>query len=63
MEELPETAAASPPGAPERGSRLDSWKEIAAYVNRDVRTLQRWEKTAGLPVRRLHKPGLRAVYA
>ena len=63
MEELPETAAASPPGAPERGSRLDSWKEIAAYVNRDVRTLQRWEKTAGLPLLRMHKPGLRAVYA
>lgn len=45
------------------GTRLDSWKEIAAYLKRDVRTLQRWEKTAGLPVRRLQKPGLRAVFA
>ena len=47
----------------ERGVRLDSWKEIAAHLNRDVRTVQRWEKTAALPVRRLQKPGLRAVFA
>jgi len=31
---------------------LDSWKEIAAFLNRGVRTVQRWEKTEGLPVRR-----------
>jgi hypothetical protein len=24
--------------------RLDSWKEIALYVHRDVTTVQRWEK-------------------
>jgi tetratricopeptide (TPR) repeat protein len=36
--------------------RLDSWKEIAAYLKRDVRTVQRWEKTEKLPVRRhLHE--------
>jgi Tol biopolymer transport system component len=63
MAEFPEAQAASPPGARDRGTRLDSWKEIAAYLQRDVRTLQRWEKTAGLPVRRMQKPGLRAVYA
>lgn len=63
MAEFPETPAASPQGARDRGTRLDSWKEIAAYLQRDVRTLQRWEKTAGLPVRRMQKPGLRAVYA
>jgi tricorn protease-like protein len=51
------------PGAHERGARLDSWKEIAAYLNRDIRTVQRWEKSASLPVRRLQKPGLRAVFA
>ena len=34
------------------GERLDSWKEIARYLNRDVRTVQRWEETSGLPVRR-----------
>jgi TolB-like protein/Tfp pilus assembly protein PilF len=33
--------------------RLDSWKEIAAYLKKEVRTVQRWEKTGGLPVRRL----------
>jgi len=33
--------------------RLDSWKEIAAYVKREIRTVQRWEKSLGLPVRRL----------
>lgn len=31
---------------------LSSWKEIAAYLGRGVRTVQRYEKT-GLPVRRL----------
>ncbi len=32
--------------------RLDSWKEIAAYLKRGVRTAQRWQRAAGLPVRR-----------
>lgn len=37
------------------GERLDSWKEIAAYLKRDERTVRRWEEE-GLPVRRkLHK--------
>jgi hypothetical protein len=31
---------------------LQSWKEIAAYLKRGVRTAQRWESCAGLPVRR-----------
>ena len=34
------------------GRRLESWKDIAAYLRRDVRTVQRWEKREGLPVRR-----------
>jgi len=33
-------------------NRLDSWKEIAGYLKRDIRTVQRWEKLEGLPVRR-----------
>lgn len=37
---------------PDPSDRLDSWKEIAAFLGRTVRTVQRWEKTAGLPVRR-----------
>jgi Tol biopolymer transport system component len=35
-----------------RESRLDSWKEIAAYLRRDVSTVQRWEKREGMPVHR-----------
>ncbi len=42
--------------------RLDSWKEIAAYLRRGVRTVQRWERVAGLPVRRIG-PARGAVYA
>jgi transcriptional activator of cad operon len=44
-------------GAP--ADRLESWKEIAAYFRRDVRTVQRWEQTDGLPVhrhKRAHRP-------
>ena len=33
--------------------RLDSWKEIAAYLKKEVRTVQRWEKNSDLPIRRL----------
>ncbi len=31
---------------------LNSWKEIAAYLGRGVRTVQRWERDLGLPVHR-----------
>jgi hypothetical protein len=31
---------------------LTSWKEIAAYLGKGVRTVQRWEREFGLPVRR-----------
>ncbi len=43
--------------------RLDSWKEIAVYLKRSVRTVTRWEREEGLPVHRhLHsKSG--TVYA
>ena len=38
------------------GRRLDSWKEIAAYLKRDVATVRRWEKREALPVQRhLHE--------
>jgi serine/threonine-protein kinase len=33
--------------------RLDSWKEIAAYLNRSERTVRRWEESEELPVHRL----------
>lgn len=45
------------------GRRLESWKEIAAYLRRDVTTVRRWEKREGLPVRRLHHSRLGSVYA
>lgn len=35
------------------GERFDSWKEIAEYLGRDRTTVMRWERTAGLPVRRV----------
>jgi predicted DNA-binding transcriptional regulator AlpA len=34
-------------------TRIDSWKEIAAYLGRDVRTVFRWEKDKKLPVHRV----------
>jgi hypothetical protein len=43
--------------------RLESWKEIAAYLHRDVRTVQRWEKSEGLPVQRHFHDKLGSVYA
>jgi len=43
--------------------RLDSWKEIAAYLRKDVRTVQRWEKNEGLPVYRHQHDKLGSVYA
>lgn len=43
--------------------KLESWKAIAAYLKRDVTTVQRWERREGMPVHRhLHdKQG--SVYA
>ena len=43
--------------------RLESWKEIAAYLRREVRTVQRWEKREGLPVHRHVHDKLGSVYA
>jgi TolB-like protein/Flp pilus assembly protein TadD len=43
--------------------RLDSWKEIASYLGRSVRTVQRWERHEALPVHRLQHDKLGNVYA
>lgn len=43
--------------------RLDSWKEIAAYLKRDVATARRWEKREALPIHRHHHEKLGSVYA
>ena len=42
---------------------LDSWKEIATYVKRDVSTVQRWEKREGMPVHRHVHDKRGSVYA
>ena len=43
--------------------RLDSWKEIAAYLRRNERTARRWEKTEALPVYRHAHAKRDSVYA
>ena len=52
-------------GTPQSQSedRLDSWKEIAAYLKRDVTTVQRWEKREGMPVHRHLHDRMGSVYA
>jgi len=46
-----------------KGRRLDSWKAIAQYLQRDVRSVQRWEHARGLPVHRLPGEKSGAVFA
>ncbi len=43
--------------------RLDSWKQIARYLGRSVRTVRRWEQHEDLPVRRHVHRSLASVYA
>src|SRR5580692_1238678 len=50
----------SPKSPPDR---LDSWKEIASHLNRDVTTVQRWEKREGMPVHRHLHDKMGSVYA
>ncbi|MEP6939312.1 MAG: hypothetical protein ABI846_06070 [Rudaea sp.] len=52
--------------APARGEsegRLDSWKRIAAYLKRDVSTVQRWERREAMPVHRHQHDKLGSVFA
>ena len=53
---LPDRAPGSAPDS------LGSWKEIAAYLKRDERTVRRWEKQ-GLPVHRHSHNRQASVYA
>jgi hypothetical protein len=46
-------APGKPNDPPNDVRRLESWGEIASYLRRDIRTVQRWEANYGLPVRRL----------
>src|SRR6266581_467482 len=56
-------AALGPEGSPLLGKKLDSWGEIASYLGREVRTVQRWEVTEGLPVHRHEHKKKSTVYA
>ncbi len=53
----------APPSERPLEDRLDSWKEIAAYLNRDVTTVQRWEKREAMPVHRHLHDRMGSVYA
>ena len=59
----PNQKAPSARSADSSTERLDSWKEIALFLKRDVSTVQRWEKLEALPVHR-HMHGERGtIYA
>ena len=44
-------------------ARLESWKEIAVFFDRDEKTVRRWEKELRLPVHRLPGKSKGRVYA
>jgi hypothetical protein len=51
---------------PERNTpqkTLESWKQIAAYLDRSERTVRRWEATEGLPVHRREHERQDTVFA
>ncbi len=52
-----------PSEIPGSDTPLDSWKEIAAYLQRDVSTAMRWEKSEELPVHRHQHSSRASVYA
>jgi Tol biopolymer transport system component len=58
-----ETSSSTPPTVRPAEDHLDSWKEIAAYLNRDVTTVQRWERREGMPVHRHQHDRIGSVYA
>ena len=62
MDPVP-SGSTSEPEPSRREDRLDSWKEIATYLSRSVRTLHRWEKDEGLPVHRHQHKDLGSVFA
>ena len=51
------------PQASGAGRRLDSWKEIASYLKRSVRSVQRWETEEAMPIHRHHHDKRGSVYA
>src|ERR1700741_1234096 len=49
--------------SPLNEARLESWGEIANYLRRDIRTVQRWERNLGLPIHRLAVGKQSSVFA
>ena len=47
----------------DKGKYLDSWKDIAAYLGRNIRTCRNWERDLGLPVHRLDDSPKSHVFA
>lgn len=60
---MAEPSPDTPPSSTPLQDRLDSWKEIAAHLHRDVTTVQRWEKREGMPVHRHQHDRIGSVYA
>src|ERR1700685_2109051 len=52
-----------PQSTPTGEERFDSWKEIATYLKKTVRTVQRWERLKGLPVHRHGHGKSGSIYA
>jgi tetratricopeptide (TPR) repeat protein len=57
-----------PPSSSDRsnvslGTRLDCWKDIAAYLGKVERTVKRWDVDRGLPIHRVPGGGRASVYA
>jgi TolB-like protein/Flp pilus assembly protein TadD len=59
----PSPVSSSDPSEQPAEVPLDSWKEIATYVKRDVSTVQRWEKREGMPIHRHVHDKRGSVYA
>jgi TolB-like protein/Flp pilus assembly protein TadD len=59
----PSPVSSAGPSDQSSEASLDSWKEIASYVKRDVSTVQRWEKREGMPVHRHVHDKRGSVYA
>src|ERR1700756_1400843 len=61
---IPISSAPDPSGGQWAGpDQLDSWKEIASYFRRDIRTVQLWEKNEGLPIHRHFHRQMGSVFA
>jgi hypothetical protein len=60
---IAEVSASADLNAGRSSAALQSWKEIASELNRGVRTVQRWERDLGLPVRRIGRGRRAPVFA